>query len=454
MTTLLVGLDVGTTSSKAVVFDADGVARSECSASTPWVNTPDGVELDAAALVASAVQALGEALSRAPEGPVLGLGITSMAESGVLLDRHGTPVAPLIAWHDTRDDLQVRRLATDIGADRFARRTGLPLRGQWSLTKHRWLMEKRPELQSATRRLNVAEWVVRSLGGDEVTEQSLASRTGWLDLATRTWWSETLDWSGASASLMPDLVTAGTAVGKVSDRPGLERLRGATLTVAGHDHQAATVGAGAHGAGDELDSCGTAEALVRTVPAGIAPDAVATLAADGITVGWHVLAEHWCLLAATQGGLALQRVLRLLGVGADGLAALEAEALRHTGEGLVVTGVDDATLTISGIGSTADPARLWSAALEAVTQQARTIHDAMAAVVGPHEALVATGGWTRSTAFLEAKRRILGPVTVAPVKEAGARGAALLSGVAAGVYGGVDQLPALSVREQAWGEGS
>jgi sugar (pentulose or hexulose) kinase len=454
MAPLLVGLDVGTTSSKAVVFDTDGIALSEGSAPTPWENTPDGVELDASALVESAVQALGVALSRAPEGPVLGLGVTSMAESGVLLDRHGAPVAPLIAWHDTRDDAEVQRLAADIGADRFARGTGLPLRGQWSLTKHRWLVDHRPECRSATRRLNVAEWVVRSLGGAEVTEQSLASRTGWLDLATRTWWSETLDWSGATASLLPELVTAGTAVGTVSDRPGLERLRGAVLTVAGHDHQAATVGAGAHGAGDELDSCGTAEALVRTVPAGLAPDAVAALAADGITVGWHVLAGHWCLLAATQGGLALQRVLRLLGVGPEALPALDAEALRHTGDGLVVSGVDDATLTISGIGSTADPAHLWRAALEAVTQQARTIHAAMAAVAGPHQALVATGGWARSTALLATKRRILGPLGVAPVKEAGARGAALLSGVAAGVYGGVGELPALQVREEAWGGGA
>ena len=451
MTPLLVGLDVGTTSSKAVVFDLDGVAHSEASAPTPWHTTPDGVELDAMALADSAAQALRSALSGAPAGPVLGLGVTSMAESGVLLDRQGSPLAPLIAWHDTRDDTQVRRLADDVGADRFARGTGLPLRGQWSLTKHRWLLDHRPECRQATRRLNVAEWVVRSLGGAEVTEQSLASRTGWLDLDSRTWWPETLDWSGASESLMPELVTAGTPVGVVSRQPGLERLHGDVLTVAGHDHQAATVGAGAHGAGSELDSCGTAEALVRTIPAGLAPDAVARLAAEGITVGWHVLAGHWCLLAATQGGLALQRVLGLLGVGPQTLPALDADALGATADGLVVTGVDNASLTICGVGSSASPARVWSAALDAVTEQARAIHAAMADVVGPHQALVVTGGWARSAALLAAKRRILGPLDVAPVKEAGARGAALLSGLAAGVYGGVEDLPAVRAEERAAG---
>jgi sugar (pentulose or hexulose) kinase len=454
MTVLLVGLDVGTTSSKAVVFDVDGTARSEGSASTPWQTSPHGVELDASALAESAAQALREALSRAPEGQVLALGVTSMAESGVLLDRSGSPVAPVIAWHDTRDDEQVRRLAEDVGADRFARATGLPFRGQWSLTKHRWLLDHHPGSRRAVRRLNVAEWVVRALGGDEAAEQSLASRTGWLDLSTRTWWPETMDWSGASASLMPPLVTAGTPLGAVTERAGLERLRGAVLTVAGHDHQAATVGAGAHGAGAELDSCGTAEALVRTIPAGLAPDAVAALAGDGITVGWHVLPDRWCLLAGTQAGLALQRVLGLLGVSTQSLPALDAEALRVGANGLRVAGLDDPSLTITGVGSTATPAGLWSAALEAVTVQAQTIHAAMTAVVGPHEALVATGGWARSSALLATKRRILGPLDVAPVKEAGARGAALLSGVAAGVYAGADDLPPLRAADQPRAQGA
>ena len=70
----------------------------------------------------------------------------------------------------------------------FSATTGLPLRQQWSLTKHRWLVDNVPSARSAVRRLNVAEWIVRGLGGDEATEQSLASRTGWLRLASGSWW--------------------------------------------------------------------------------------------------------------------------------------------------------------------------------------------------------------------------------------------------------------------------
>ena len=217
------------------------------------------------ALLAAAKSAVAQALSDCPPGQIAGLGVTSLAESGVLLDAHGTPVAPVIAWHDTRDDAELASLGRHHRPE-FAATTGLPLRQQWSLTKHRWLMDHVPSARTAVRRLNVAEWIVRGLGGEEATEQSLASRTGWLRLAERSWWSDTLDWSGATESLMPPLVTAGTPLGRVSADAGLPRLAGAVLTLAGHDHQAAVIGAGADGPGDELDSCGTAEALVRTVP--------------------------------------------------------------------------------------------------------------------------------------------------------------------------------------------
>src|SRR5689334_17604033 len=201
--TLFVGLDVGTTTSKAVVLTQDGNSVASGRATTPWTVTATGAELDATALLEAATSAVAEALADCPPGPIGGLGVASLAESGVLLDRHGRPVAPVIAWHDTRDHAELTSLRDAIGAQQFSATTGLPLRQQWSLTKHRWLSDNVPSARDAVRRLNVAEWIVRGLGGDEATEQSLASRTGWLRLADRTWWADTLDWSGAHQSFMP-----------------------------------------------------------------------------------------------------------------------------------------------------------------------------------------------------------------------------------------------------------
>ena len=436
--TLFVGLDVGTQTSKAVVFTEAGEAVATGRADTPWLFTASGAELDANALLAAAKAALADALGACPPGPIAGLGVTSLAESGVLLDHRGVPVAPVIAWHDTRDHAELAHLRNAITAQDFSATTGLPLRQQWSLTKHRWLLDNVPAARSAVRRLNVAEWIVRGLGGEEATEQSLASRTGWLRLAQRDWWNDTLDWSGASETLMPPLVTAGTPLGWVNADAGLPRLTGAVLTVAGHDHQAAVIGAGVDGPGDELDSCGTAEALVRTIGPGLSPLVIAELADAGITTGWHAVADHWCLLGATQGGLALQRVLALIGKDNADLPQLDAEAIALPTPNLRVVAPAFGRLDILGVADGDGPAHLWRAALEAVTDQAAEIHDAMSAVSGAHRTLVVTGGWSRSQGLITVKRRRFGDLVQAEVNEAGARGAAVLAARAAGAAAPAD----------------
>ena len=168
----------------------------------------------------AAKSAVAEALADCPPGPIGGLGVASLAESGVLLDRRGEPVAPVIAWHDTRDRAELESLRNAIGAQNFSATTGLPLRQQWSLTKHRWLIDNIPSAGSAVRRLNVAEWIVRGLGGEEATEQSLASRTGWLRLAQRSWWADTLAWSGASRVADAAAGHGGHSPGRVGAEPG------------------------------------------------------------------------------------------------------------------------------------------------------------------------------------------------------------------------------------------
>ena len=279
---------------------------------------------------------------------------------------------------------------------------------------------------------------MHALGGDQVSEQSLASRTGWLDLSRRDWWDEALAWSGATPSLLPELVASGEPVGTAHDRWDIPGLAGATLTVAGHDHQAAAIGADAARLHAELDSCGTAEAYVRTVPPGLSAADIRALTDAGITVGWHALPGHWCLLGATRGGLVLQRMLALLGRGRADLPALDAAALdsppaAEPGE-LTVTGADGSEVGLRHVGDDVDPARVWRAALTAAVEAGRDIHDAMTRASGAHQDLVVTGGWAHSTGVLTLKRRALGELRIPHVGEAGARGAALLAGSAAGVY--------------------
>lgn len=431
---LLIGLDVGTTTSKAVAFTPDGVPVATGRATTPWDVSGDRAQLRADRLAEAARSAVAQIGAALPDEEILGIGIASMGEAGVLLDRSRKPVAPVIAWHDRRDAAQLEDLKTFIAVSEFSRRTGLPFGQQWSLTKHRWLMDNVPDAARAVTRLNIAEWVALSLGSAPVTEQSLASRTGWLDLEQRQWSEELLAWAGAKASMLPQLVTAGETIGHVGAGSGLPTMAGAALTIAGHDHQAAAVGAGAIGPGDELDSCGTADALVRTINPGLDPGLITLLTDAGITVGWHALKNQWCLLGATQGGLVLQRAMALLGVDRDGLPALDRAAIALDRPSVTANVSDGAALTLTDIRNDVAPHHVWRATVQATTDQVATIHDAMSSLTGPHRQLIVTGGWSRSETVLALKGRRFGTLHHPKVTEAGARGAALFAGVAAGLW--------------------
>jgi len=439
LSSLLGGLDVGTTSVKAVLMTPDGVEVAHGRAPTVWNKTLGGVEADPHAIAAAGAQALADALASVPTATVTALGVASMAEAGVLVAHDDVPLAPVIAWHDSRDTQQLADLDANLGGERFSLRTGLPLWTQWSLTKHRWLSDNHPATRTATRRYNIAEWVVRQLGGAPATELSLASRTGWLDLKTGTAWEESLDWARAPHTLLGELVPAGTPLGQVRRDHPLAALRGATLTVAGHDHQAAVIGAGAFGDNDELDSCGTAEALLRTITPELPDASISTLTKAGVTIGWHAVKNRWCVLGATQGGLILQLVMADLAVDRDGLADLDRLALSsEPGAATLAIGQDGHDFAFAG---SAAPGDRWRAAAEAVTEQARQLSQAISEAAGPRGDLVVTGGWSNSVALMAAKTAALGPLWRTSAGEAGARGAALLGGLAHGTYAAYGDMP-------------
>ena len=435
------GLDVGTTSSKAVVYAADGAVLGTGRAATRWASGPRGTETDAEVLWRSAVDAL-NAAAEAAGTAVRAVGVTSMGESGVLTDANERPLAPVIAWHDDRDHSEVADLADKIGADAFGGIAGKPLRGQFSLTKHRWLLRHQPSTRAATLRFDVGGWVVRRLGGDAVLELSLAGRTGWLDVTAGDWWDDALTWSGASRELMPPLVQAGVPVGAVTSEMASPLLRGAQLTLAGHDHQAAALGARAVGPGFELDSSGTAEALVRTVSRMPSRPDAARLATAGITTDPSIEPGHWTLLAGTEGGLAQNRALDLLGVAAHGLAQLDAAAEHAPAGRVVVGGLGRDALTLGGIAGGVGPGEVWKAVVAAAADEALALHLAMDDVVGPAVRVVVTGGWRHSAEVLRAKAARFEHLEVSAVDEAGALGAATLAARATGAIGPDEYLAA------------
>jgi len=442
---LLLGIDVGTTACKAAIVDAAGAERAHGSAPTPWERVPTGAEIDPDALREAAVAAAAAALREAPEGRVRGIGVAGMAETGVLLDGRGEPLAPAIAWHDARGGDEARSLGEDLGVERFARTTGLPVIALCTAPKLRWMVANRPAVRAARRWLNVGEWVVRGLGGDEVTELSLASRTGLFDLDAKAPFADALAWTGMPADLLPEPILAGTPAGTAGDT--LAGARGAVLTVAGHDHLAAGIGVGVVAPGDVLDSCGTAEALVRVVAPPLEGDQILRAVRNDVSVGWHVAEGRHALLGGLWTGLALREVLDGLAIGDADRHELDAGAIATAPGDVPALELDLVSLERRPphLPGGVAPERVWRAALDTAAAEIDARLARIDAIAGPRRRVVVTGGWARDEAVLATKASRIGSFEHPPVLEAGARGAALLAGVAAGLFESADALPPIPV---------
>ena len=146
---LLLGLDLGTTSCKAALITPAGEELAHGRTRVAWELVPTGAEISAQGLLDAALAAAREALAAGPQGRVAGLGVASIAETGVLLDAAGAPVAPAIAWHDSRGEDEARRLGRELGRERFAARTGLRARALCTIAKYRWLLDHNTMVRAA-----------------------------------------------------------------------------------------------------------------------------------------------------------------------------------------------------------------------------------------------------------------------------------------------------------------
>jgi sugar (pentulose or hexulose) kinase len=458
---LFVGIDVGTTLTKAGVVDLKGTELAHAAVPTIWQREPTGGHARPDDLFAGAVAAISEVLEKVPAGDVLGVGVTSLAETVVLVDRGGSAVGPAIAWYDGRAADDHAQLRSDFGAERFGQATGLGTSQIPTIATLRWIMRNVADARRATSVLSVAEWVVYRLGGDLAAEASLASRTGALSVATRQWWTEALDWAGVRHTIFPEVRWAGASFGRAHDLPrGLERLEGTALTVAGHDHPCASVGIGVSQQSQVMDDCGTAEALVRAVPMRPDLDLAAGLPL-GIMVGCHVLPGHYSMMGGFPFGLELIHVLDQFGVASHhGLTDLDAPALAlgllqasvtvgPTGVTVGSTGVTVGPTGSSPIftperagGKTSvEPERAWWGAVASAVAGSRLLLDALERLGGPIAEVRMSGGWSRNPLLMTLKSEVFPELSYPVVKEAGTRGAALLASLTAGAYSDVVEFP-------------
>jgi glycerol kinase len=447
---LVLGIDQGTTSTRAVAFDAD--LRPVAQASRPLETShpqPGWVELDPRAVRDSVVEVVDEVLRAVGgAGAIEAAGLANQGETVVAWDATTLePLGPAVVWQCHRSAPIVERLR-DAGLEPAIRDlTGLPLDPYFSAGKMRWLLEHDPMIADAAaggrlRFGTVDAWVTASLGDRGpagLTDPSTASRTQLYGLTSGRWEPQLLEWFGVDPSTLPDVVdTVGDAC--TLRHPSWDGA--IRLTAMACDQQAALAGHGAFRPGRVKATYGTGvfvlanagddssgRGRLETSVAWSLPDGRRELVLQGGEYAAGALLD-W-----------LRDDLRLI----DDVTRTEAMAtsVADTAGVMVLPALaglgapwylPDARAAIVGLTAAATQAHVVRATLDAIAHRVVDIVEAMAAVIGePVPELRVDGGLTRNGFLLQRQADLLGvPVVVASVEETTAFGVAALASVGSG----------------------
>lgn len=445
-----VGLDLGTTDIKAIVFDASGQLLARAQRSADLRRGADGAaELDPDGVARTAEEALAEAAaSVAQQGyHVARLGISAAMHSLIPVAPDGTALAPAMTWADLRPQPDAEALWRSPDGPEIYSRTGTPVHGMSPLAKLLWLRRARPEVfDRAAMFAGLKEWLWWRWFGEWAVDISLASATGLYALRHGAWDADALSLAGVTPERLPRIVPTTYArsdlAPEVARRLGLPV--GALIATGGSDGTLANLGVGALEGRRLALTVGTSLAVRRGVAAPTTNPATRVFC-------YALGPERFVSGAASNSGGALLEWLyrRLLaGFGAppppDGLSAALAQAEQASAEGLLVlpyVAGERAPLwsaqtrgAMAGLTIAHGPADVLRAAVEGILYNAAWLVEQVVDGVPQPEVALATGGVLKNAWIAQTAADILGaPLIVAAQVDASARGAALLAEIAAGL---------------------
>ncbi|MHC4433553.1 MAG: FGGY-family carbohydrate kinase [Planctomycetota bacterium] len=308
----VIGLDIGTTGCKAIIFDDQWKIAGQSSREYP-ILTPQGgwAEQDAELVWSLALESLGEAVSQNRADSPTALALSAQGEAVMPVDADGVPLRHAILGMDTRTTAENRRLAETFGPEKLFRRTGMPMHTMNTITKLLWLKAHEPELyRSAHRFLLYEDYFLRRLGGRAVTSHCLASRTQMYDLETATWAEDILDRCQIDASRLAELPTeVDTVVGTLDKAIAKQLGLGSevALVSGGHDQACAALGSGVIEPGLAMVSTGTAEVVEVATSTPVLNE---SLRKGNISVYRHVVPGLYLAMTLNHSGGLLLRWFR------------------------------------------------------------------------------------------------------------------------------------------------
>ncbi len=453
----LLGIDLGSTSLKAIVYDTNGnlIARGD-RPTIPFHPTPEATVWDPDQIWNDTAAACREAVAKIPSpSSIRGVAVTGMGMDGLPVDENGNGLYPFISWHDPRTQPQYDWWIANIGADKTFSIGGNPVWPINAALRILWVRENEPEVFAKTFKwLLIEDYVNHRLTGKFVSDFSMASCTMLFDQRTRDWSDELCSLSGISKRILPDVAPSSTFLDEISEAAATQTgiPPGTPVYLGGHDHLVSAIPSGAFRDGAVMNITGTWDATNMVVPN---PTPNPVLGRSGITLQSHAARNKYVLWGGNPSGSALEWLRR------EVLSAPENGATENSDWKTLIESAQSAEPGCGGViflpqlnGSSCPnvnpQARGAFVGLSTLTKRADLIRAVIEGLdfqfldtVRIMEELTGTeateflgvGGAIRNRFWMQNKADMVGrPYCVPEIDEATALGAAILAGIGNGIY--------------------
>jgi xylulokinase len=452
----VVGCDVGSQGTNAALYSDDGkLVASRYVSHDLMYSRPTWAEQDPRQWIDALRSTITDLVSDVADASAIrGISFGSQLDGLVACDERGAPVRPAIIWMDRRAEDQARNLAKVISPEDFYKLSGANLDSSHAVFKALWIRDEEPEnFQRATRFMPPGSFVLQELTGEYAVDYSNASSLALLDPRTRKWSDELLQATGLDATQLPSLAAATEGVSRITpafaEDTGLDP--GTVVAVGCGDEMAATLGAGVFEPGEVCDVVGTAEPVCaasaepRSDPTMLvechphADPAAWLLENPGFVSGgnlrwWrdHFGSEEQAAESRGEGDAydLLASAAADIGPGADGLVFLPCM------QGAMAPEWNGAARGVFyGLTLAHTRAHMTRAMFEGSAFALRDILEAMVGAGLDVRRLTIVGGGAKGELWSQIKADVTGlPVRIPTNVETTATGAAMLAGVAAGLF--------------------
>ena len=458
---ILLGLDIGTGGARCLAVDESGDVVTEASSEYPLSSPrPGWSEQDPGEWWRATKEVLGRVAAEVEGGAggeVVGLGLTGQMHGSVFLDSSDEVIRPALLWNDQRTQEQCEEITAAVGEERLIRISGNPALTGFQAPKILWLRAEEPDLYEKTSRVLLPKDYIRlMLTGEYATDASDAAGTLLLDVRSRDWSAEILEALEIPEEWMPKVYEGPEKTGELRKEVAEELGLPASLPVAagGGDNAASAVGTGIVSEGLLSSSVGTSGVLFAH------SDTFSPEPSGRLHAFCHAVPDAYHLMGVTlSAGGSLSWWRETLGKGYDELVEA-AEEVSPGSEGLLFLPYLSGERTphldpgargaFFGLTTRHTTAHMTRALMEGVVFSLKDSLEIMGELGVEAREIRATGGGAKSPLWRQLQADIYDrPIYRTATDEGPAYGAALLGGVASGVYGSVKEASSLvKLREE------